>query len=1052
MEYMVSLGHAAPIGTEARTNGALHTSGRRIFSTSEVGSSDAARWAMDAGVIRRSLVILLVLSLSTVTSVPTAEAARSGNLLPGGHRTAASPVIIDEDVLRFRGHATASNVEQSVTEIRLVQELRGQLHFGDWNGDGVATPGTFRDGRWMLHNQLDAGDTAASFWFGRTGDVPLVGDWNGDGRDTIAVRRGDRFFLSSMNTSTAYDFPFGRASDVPLIGDWNGDGRDTVGVRRSATFYLTNQPRGGSAEIASTFGRASDLPLIGDWNGNGRDSVGIRRGASYFLSNDNRTTAVEFGFGGTSDSVLVWPGARPDRGCPTAAITRASTHGSVHGQVRAPSLGAARAGDPYLDRALQTANRHLLNARWQQEWQDRPKVSGYYDVIGTRPRGLEHAVRPPAMAAATLAISLRTGYEPAQTGQSRAFATSHARELIRSVACQHKATTVGGWGDHWQSAYWAQFAGLAAWLIWEDLNADERFYVTRMVVHEADRLVNRPVSYWRDAEGKGPRNTYAEVLAWDSSLSSLAAAMMPDHAQRHAWQQASVRLSVAAASMPHDLEDTDVLNGRPVNEWVDGYNIMPAGLVYNHNRISPDYSTAMHTMWSGGLFHTLAGQKTPRALFHNGEHIYGALSTHQFDQGTVYAPRSYAIRYPEGSSWSTIQQAQFVNFDAMAHTFGLDGSSPVSGHEWQRLHTIGQLHLQARHADGRTYRDATEHLYPGREELTGQLLAFARLSEQVGAHGRFELDDGVYGTPTPVVPADPLPDDEEGEDPETDVGDDPPVGDDPDPGDDVAPGDEPDPDVDSEDEQLPDGEDEPHPEPEPEPFPTAPAPFEWRQVALPLAGDVHRDGRADLGWWHRGEWALTTMDRRTYRFFYGRADDEPLLGDWNGDGRATVGIRRGNAYYLSNRVTGGPADYSFKYGRAGDVVLIGDWNGDGRDTIGLRRGATFYLSNAPRGGVADETFTYGRVSDSPLAGDWNGNGRDTVGIRRDNAYYLTNALRGGPADYSFLYGWGEDLSIIGDFNGNGRDTVSIVRSTTFHVNDHPRGGPATRSIDPPRPE
>lgn len=48
--------------------------------------------------------------------------------------------------------------------------------------------------------------------------------------------------------------------------------------------------------------------------------------------------------------------------------------------------------------------------------------------------------------------------------------------------------------------------------------------------------------------------------------------------------------------MPKDLENSDLLNGRPVREWVDGYNVMGDGLVYNHDRISPDYSTAMHAL------------------------------------------------------------------------------------------------------------------------------------------------------------------------------------------------------------------------------------------------------------------------------------------------------------------------------------------------------------------------------------------------------------------------------------------------------------------------
>jgi hypothetical protein len=933
-------------------------------------------------------------------SAPAAAMTPASQLQPGGHAVGASPAIVTSNLLRFRGHATASHVAQGVTDIRLQRKLVGDIHFGDWNGDGVATPLTFRDGRWSLHNQLDAGDTPTSFWFGRAGDIPLVGDWNGDGRDTVAVRREARFHLSDAHGRTAYDFVFGQASDTPLTGDFNGDGRDTVGVRRGATFYLSNRPRGGTADISATFGTASDVPLAGDWNGDGRDTVGVQRGARLFLTNDNRTTAEEFSFGRNGDQVRSWSGARPQSACPTAAFTRSSTHGSVSGQVRAPVLEEAGPGAPGLDQALQTANRYLLNAQWQAQWRDRPQIRGYYDVVGSRSGALEHAVRPPAMAAASLAISLHTGYDPVQTGQPEAFAASHVGALVRSISCQHKTTTMGGWGDGWQSSYWAQFTGLAAWLTWDDLRLDEQFYVARMVEYEADRLVNLPVRYWRDAAGNGPRNTSAEIMAWDASLVALAAAMMPNHPRRDDWQQTAVAYGIAAGSMPQDLQNSDLLHGRAVSSWIDGYNVMAEGLVYNHDRVSPDYSTAMHASWSGGLFFSLAEQATPRGLFHNGDRIYGALSTHQFVGGTVYVPDSDFIRYPEGSSWSAIQRAQFVNFDAMADVFGLDTLSPVSARHWQELHTVGQLELQSRFSDGRTYRDATEHRYPGREELTAHLLAYARLAEHVGELDRFAIDDLSLGTPPPAAPT-PAPK-------------------------------------------------EPSPSPSPAPEPT-PTPSPTSTGLIPLAADVNGDGRSDLGWWQAGAWSLTTQDHFTYRFVYGQASDGPLLGDWNGDGRKTVGVKRGSTYYLSNRLTGGPADYSFSYGRAGDVTLVGDWNGDGRDTIGVRRGATFYLSNAPRGGPADVTFVYGRTTDLPLVGDWDGDGRTTAGIRRGVDYYLSNGLRGGPADYSFRYGRLDDVSIVGDYNGNGQDTVSVVRGTTFHINDHPRGGPATRTVDPPRP-
>lgn len=44
----------------------------------------------------------------------------------------------------------------------------------------------------------------------------------------------------------------------------------------------------------------------------------------------------------------------------------------------------------------------------------------------------------------------------------------------------------------------------------------------------------------------------------------------------------------------------------------------------------------------------------------------------------------------------------------------------------------------------------------------------------------------------------------------------------------------------------------------------------------------------------------------------------------------------GSRYILANTLTP-KVDLDFNYGRPGDQVYVGDWDGDGRDTIGVRR-------------------------------------------------------------------------------------------------------------------
>ena len=119
---------------------------------------------------------------------------------------------------------------------------------------------------------------------------------------------------------------------------------------------------------------------------------------------------------------------------------------------------------------------------------------------------------------------------------------------------------------------------------------------------------------------------------------------------------------------------------------------------------------------------------------------------------------------------------------------------------------------------------------------------------------------------------------------------------------------------------------------------------------------------------------------------YGRGDDRPLTGDWNGDGTDTIGVFRpsDSHWYLTNAL-GNPRDLpDFGYGRPDDIQLTGDWNGDGKDTVGVFRPSDgrWYLTNTLDGSRDLPDFGYGRPDDIQLTGDWNGDGRDTIGVRR----------------------------------------------------------------------
>jgi hypothetical protein len=173
---------------------------------------------------------------------------------------------------------------------------------GDWDCDGVDTPGLYRqsDGYVYLRNANDRGIADVSFFFGDPGDVPVAGDFNANGCDTVSIyRRSEaRFFVvNELGTdggglgAADYSFVFGNVGDKPFIGDFNGNGQDTIGLHRESTglVYYRNTNTKGIADHQFIFGDPGDRLIAGNWNNDGIDSPGVFRpsNTAIYLRHEN---------------------------------------------------------------------------------------------------------------------------------------------------------------------------------------------------------------------------------------------------------------------------------------------------------------------------------------------------------------------------------------------------------------------------------------------------------------------------------------------------------------------------------------------------------------------------------------------------------------------------------------------------------------------------------------------------------------------------------------------------------------------------------------------
>ncbi|MCD8109894.1 MAG: metallophosphoesterase family protein, partial [Clostridiales bacterium] len=130
-------------------------------------------------------------------------------------------------------------------------------------------------------------------------------------------------------------------------------------------------------------------------------------------------------------------------------------------------------------------------------------------------------------------------------------------------------------------------------------------------------------------------------------------------------------------------------------------------------------------------------------------------------------------------------------------------------------------------------------------------------------------------------------------------------------------------------------------------------------------------------------------------------DNNDNQGDNNDDSQAddshtadTLAVRRGNIFYFSSSIIDPDAEVTeATFGKADDDVLVGDWDGDGIDTPAVRRGNIYCFSNSADDPDAEVTkVTFGRSGDEVFVGDWDGDGIDTLAVRRGNVYYFSDSV------------------------------------------------------------
>ena len=209
--------------------------------------------------------------------------------------------------------------------------------------------------------------------------------------------------------------------------------------------------------------------------------------------------------------------------------------------------------------------------------------------------------------------------------------------------------------------------------------------------------------------------------------------------------------------------------------------------------------------------------------------------------------------------------------------------------------------------------------------------------------------------------------------------------------------------------------------------------------------DFDSDGKTEIGFYRAGLWAWLKSSQsysfgRGQFFSWGGADLQPICADFDGDGKADIGymVPPSGGQSAAYAILKSTANYSFGqalfvpagFPSLGDTPVVGDFDGDGKADPGIWRASQgVWIIPLSSSNYTSLFFAqWGQLGDFPVVADFDRDGKADLGFYRDGLWGVlksTQSYSFGSAQF-FSWGGAGQQPILGDFDGDSKADIAYM--------------------------